>query len=94
LGVNFFRFPFGPERRGRGYRQPLKAEQPRSLEAILEETEDAMNSLNEPQTNQSGAMLLDMIYRLYHELKPYKEDKRARETREKLFKILEENGRI
>jgi len=38
-------------------------------------------------------ILLDDIERYYNELKDYEEkDEQARETREKLFKILEENG--
>ena len=104
MGVNFFRFPFrflGWE--GKNNHQ----EQPRTLEKILEDVKNAMEALrstnptykyNYPdtyiQSPQFKKALLDKIQRYYDELKGYEEtDELARETREKLFKVLEENGR-
>ncbi len=102
MGVNFFRFPFslgGGE--GDNRREP-QAEEPRTLEKILEDVENAMKALrstyNYPdtytQSPQSKKALLDNIQRYYDELKGHEEtDRRARETREELLKILEQNGR-
>jgi len=92
LGVNFFRFPFGSRRGGR--EEGNRREQPRPLEAILEDVKNAIDYLNKTQIPLVKDAYLKFIQNRYDELKYYEDkDKRARETLKTLRETLKENGR-
>ena len=90
MDVNFFRFPFG-SRRGGG-EGGNRREQPRPLEAILEDVKNAIYYLNDTQIPLVKDEYLKFIQRRYTELKYYEEtDEEARETLKTLREILENN---
>jgi hypothetical protein len=88
LGVNFFRFPFGPG----WWRWEIDKGNGSDIPPLIREVENIIQAFLTAKQINERQRYLESIKNYYYQLQAYQGNKQAQKTIDKVRQILEENG--